>query len=112
MFKEFEDYVIAAAALYGAVIVGKEAVKAYEEISEIKAESPNEWNAYTLDRYTMVSEKLDQLNATSAARAEAFEHTHMLLDRHIAFYATNAVAREKALAFNDRYFKDLKFIWS
>lgn len=112
MFKEFEDYVVAAAALYCAVVVGKEAVKAYEELAEIKAESSSEWDKLTLDRYKMVSDKLDQHRATPMARIEAFEHAHMLLEKHIAFYAVNAVAREKALAFNDRHFKDLKFLWS
>lgn len=111
MFKDFEDYVIAAAAVYFVVVVGNEIKKGLNEVDQMKRESSNEWDTWTLDRYTEVGHRLNKLNASHKARIEAFEHCHMLIEKQIAFYETNYVARDKALAFNNEHCTSLCNIW-
>lgn len=114
MFKEFEDYVLAAAALYVGVVVGsaiyKEVSTAIDELITIKEESSADWDKWTLERYTHLSKKLDETNASGPARLEAHEHAAMLIEKHLAFYVINPAAREKALAFNQRYIDAIRGI--
>lgn len=103
MFKEWEDYIIAAAVVYGAVVVGAAAYETHKATSRMDRESSSNWDTWTNSRYKEVTTRLNVCNASLDAMREAYKHCHMLINRHIAFYENNPVAREAALAYNDRY---------
>lgn len=112
MFKYFEDYVVAGAAVYGLVKVIKAGYKAHKDIQEIRASSSNEWDALTNKRYRHVGEKLSELDGNPKARCEAFKHCHMLIEKEIEFYERNAEARTKALEFNNQCLNDMLGVWA
>lgn len=111
MFNEFEDYVLGAAAIYGAVLAGIAIHKEYEDYAKAKAEDGIEYIRLAGDRWKHVLDKINAANVKPAVRLEAFEHCHMLLNRHIEFNCLNEVAKKKAHAFNDSYYYDLVKIW-
>lgn len=111
MFKDFEDYVIGAAAVYGLILVGKAAKDAYIEIKTTQEESGIEYIQLAGDRWSHVINKLNECNASKTAKMAAYEHCYMLLNRHIEFYCVNVEAKAKAHKFNDTYYQDLMKIW-
>lgn len=99
MFKEFEDYVLAAAVAYGVVLAGLAIKKEVENIQEEKLKDISEWMDYVDEKLKGISDKLTKNNASRKARVEAYTMAEDLMIKHIEFYEGHTVRRAKAVAY-------------
>lgn len=97
MFKEWEDFVLAATVIATVVVIGKKAKETYDEIQTIKAEDYSKWMKFAGERLDHVSKKLDYHNASPSTRVEAYTHARELMVKYIEFYETNTVCRTAAI---------------
>lgn len=111
MFKEWEDYVLAAAAIVCLVAVGKEVKKSYDEMVETKAANPAKWMARCNEAYKDVSDKLSAVGASPKARCEAYAYAREMLEKEIMFYEQHKVCRDLAIAYNNKTAKGFIDIW-
>lgn len=110
MFKEFEDYVLAA-AIFGMVVVGTEIQKKWKEQKEMEAEIPTEWMRYTNEQLEILTRRLTAANASPKARVQAFIVARDYCVKHIEFYETNDVCRAKGVEFCAKAFNDHIDVW-